>query len=204
VFKNSFILVYLLLTAPIIIVTYITSVISFPLNALIQSISLLIVMIIFFLIIRKQFKPLLVILKKTLKVVAKNDLTLDEDDLKKIEDISNFTLSNPITILRYTNRLLQNQNTILMTACNDRDYINKSKKLQDTIIKLNHSIVTTEKTEILLDEILETAIKTIDDSDAGSVMIPRNDGSAKLIIIIFRKLTATYLNHQVQMNTHVH
>lgn len=170
-----------MLTAVLILVTYITSIIGFPLNALIQSISLLIVMIIFFLFIRKKFKPLLIIFQKTLKDVAKNDLTLDKEDLSHIEEISNFALSNPITILKYTNRLLKNQNTILETACTDRDYVNKSKKLQDSIINLNHSIVTTKKTEILLDEILKTAIETIDDSDAGSVMVPRSDGSAKFV-----------------------
>ncbi|MCK5153773.1 MAG: sensor domain-containing diguanylate cyclase [Spirochaetales bacterium] len=179
--KNSFILVYFGLTALLILVTYVTSIIGFPLNALIQSVSLFIVMSVFFIFIRKKFKPILIIFQKTLKDVAKNDLTLDKDDLKNIEAISNFTLSNPIKILKYTNRLLKNQNTILETACNDRDYINKSKKLQDTIINLNHSIVATKKTETLLDEILETAIATIDGSVAGSVMIPRSDGSAKYV-----------------------
>ncbi len=116
-----------------------------------------------------------------MKDVAKNDLTLDQNDLKNIEALSNFTLSNPITILKYTNLLLRNQNTFLEAACNDRDYINKSKKLQDTIINLNHSIIATKKTETLLDEILETAIATIDDSDAGSVMVPRSDGSAEFV-----------------------
>ncbi|MEA1911266.1 MAG: sensor domain-containing diguanylate cyclase, partial [Spirochaetota bacterium] len=138
-------------------------------------------MLIFFLFIRKKFKPLLVIFQKTLKDVAKNDLTLDKEDLRHIESISNFTLSNPITIIKYTNRLLKNQNTILETACTDRDYISKSKKLQDTIINLNHSIIKTKKTETLLDEILKTAIATIDDSDAGSVMVPRSDGSAEFV-----------------------
>ena len=179
--KNSFILVYIGLTTLLIMITFITSIFEFPLNALIQSISLLIILIVFFLIIRKRFKPLLIIFQKTLKDVAKNDLTLDKEDLQNIDSISNFTLSNPIKILKYTNRLLQNQNTILETTCSDRDYVNKSRKLQDTIINLNHSIVTTKKTEILLDEILKTAIETIDESDAGSVMVPNNDGSAKFV-----------------------
>ncbi len=179
--KNSFIIVYTVLTALIISVAYITSIIGFPLNALIQSLSLLVVMILFFLFTRKKFKPLLIIFQKTLENVAKNDLTLDKDDLKNIEAISNFTLSNPITILKYTNRLLQNQNTILQAAKDDRDYINKSKKLQDSIINLNHSIVTTNKTEILLDKILKTAIETIDDSNAGSLLVPGEDGYVKFI-----------------------
>ncbi len=172
---------YLGLTALLIIVAYITSIFGFPLNVLIQSVSLLIVMIILFLLIRKKFKPLLMIFQKTLKEVAKNDLTLDKEDLEHIEAISNFTLSNPVTILKYTNRLLKNQNTILETTSNDRDYINKNKKLQDTILKLNHSIVTTKKTETLLDEILATAIRTIEDSDAGSLLVPGEDGFVKYI-----------------------
>ncbi len=179
--KNSFVLVYLGLTTLLILVTSITSIIGFPLNALIQSISLFIVMLIFFLIIRKKFKALLIIFQKTLKDISKNDITLDKEDLLKIENISNFTLSNPIKILKYTNLLLKNQNTFLEAACNDRDYISKSRKLQNTIINLNHSIVTAKKTEIILDEILKTAIETIDDSDAGSVMVPKSDGSAKFV-----------------------
>jgi len=181
VLKNSFILVYLVLTSLLILVTFITSIIEFPLNILMQSVSLSIIMLIFFLLIRKKFKPLLIIFQKTLKDVAKNDLTLDEEDLNNIEAISNFTLSNPLTILRYINRLLKNQNTILETACTDRDFVNKSKKLQDSIINLNHSIVTTNKTEILLDEILKTAIETIDDSDAGSILVPGEDSYVKYI-----------------------
>lgn len=172
------------LTAFLMLITFVTSKIKFPLNALVQSISIFVAMSIFFFLIRKKFKPLLLIFQKTLKDVAKNDLTLDEVDLKNIDAISNFTLANPIKILKYVNRLLKNQDTILKTTCNDRDYINKRKKLQDTIINLNHSIITSKKTEILLDKILETAIATIDDSNGGSVMIPKNDGSAKFISAI--------------------
>lgn len=121
------------------------------------------------------------IYQKTIKDVVKNDLTLDDEDLKNIESLSNFTFANPKMIIKFTNLILQNQNTMLQTAKTDRDFINKSKKLRDTIIDLNHSIITTEKTETLLDEILKSAINTIEDSDAGSVLIPKSDGSAEYV-----------------------
>jgi len=142
----------------------------------------------FFLTLRKKLKPSLMIYQKTIKEVSKNDLTLDDEDLKNIESLSNFTLANPKMIIKYTNLILQNQNTILQAAKSDRDYIDRNKKLRDTIIDLNHSIITTEKTETLLDEILKTAINTIEDSDAGSVLIPKSDGSAKYVSAIGMKL----------------
>jgi diguanylate cyclase (GGDEF)-like protein len=181
VIKISFVLIFLGLTSLLLLTNFITSFIGFPFNVLIQSILLFIAMTIFFLIVRYKFKPLLIIFQKTMKDVAQNDLTLDEDDLRNIKNISNFTLSNPFTILKYINRLLKNQNTILVTACNDRDFISRNKLLQDTIINLNHSIITTENTEILLDKILKAAIDSIQDGDAGSIMVPGADGAAKYI-----------------------
>ncbi len=182
--KNSFLFISLGLTLTIIFTNLIISSFNIPLNTLFQSIATFAILAGFFLTIRKKLKPSLLIFQKTIKDVAKNDLTLDKDDLEKINLISNFKFSNPKMIIKYTNLILQNQNTILQAAKSDRDYINKSRKLQDTIINLNHSIVTTNKTEILLDEILKSAIKTIEDSDAGSVMVPNSDGSAKFVSAI--------------------
>ena len=141
-------------------------------------------MIIFFLLMKKRMKPSLKIFQATIRKVAKNDPSLDDEDIQQIELISDSTFFNPKLLVKYSNTLLINQNTILEAACSDRDFINKNRKLQDTIISLNHSIVTTENTEILLNEILKTAIDTISDSDAGSVMIPDNDGSARFVSAI--------------------
>ena len=182
--KFSFLFIYLGLTSILIFLNLTISIWKFPLISTIQSIAIFVILTGFFLTIRKKLKPSLLIFQKTIKDVAKNDLTLDDEDLKNIESLSNFTLANPKMIIKYTNLILQNQNTILQAAKNDRDYINRNKKLRDTIIDLNHSIITTEKTETLLDEILKTAINTIEDSDAGSVIIPKSDGSGKFVSAI--------------------
>ena len=182
--KNSFLFISLGLTLTIILTNLIISISNIPLNALFQSIATFTILTGFFFTIRQRLKPSLLIFQKTIRDVAKNDLTLDKDDLEKINLISNLKFSDPKMIIKYTNIILKNQNTILQAAKSDRDYINKSRKLQDTIINLNHSIVTTNKTEILLDEILKSAIQTIEDSDAGSVMVPNSDGSAKFVSAI--------------------
>ncbi len=179
--KNSFFYIYLGLTLTLIFTTLIISISNIPYNVFFQSLAIFVILTGFFLTVKSKLKPSLLIFQKTIKDVVKNDLTLDDEDLRNIKAISNFTLVNPKMIIKYTNLILQNQNTILQATKDDRDYINKSKKLQNSIINLNHSIVTTNKTEILLDKILKTAVETIDDSDAGSVMIPKSDGSVQFV-----------------------
>ena len=165
----------------ILLTILVTSIIGFPFSVLVQLVSIMTIMIIFFLIMRKKLKPSLKIFQATIKKVAQNDPSLDDADILTINSISDSTFFNPKKLIKYSNLLLINQNTILEAACSDRDYINKNRKLQDTIINLNHSIVSTENTEALLDEILKTAINTINDSDAGSVMIPDSEGFVKYV-----------------------
>ncbi len=128
---------------------------------------------------RKKLKSPLKIFQSTIKKVAKNDPSLDDADILTINSISNSTLFNPKLLIKYTNTLLINQNTILEAACSDRDYIERNKKLRETIINLNHSIVADENMESLLEKILEAAISTINESVAGSVMVPDNKGMVK-------------------------
>lgn len=141
-------------------------------------------MSVFFILIRSKLRSSLKIFQSTIKRVAKNDPSLDDTDMLQIETITNSIFFTPKMLIKYANTLLLNQNTILEATKSDRDYINKSRKLQDTIISINHSIVTTKKTEILLDEILETAIATIDDSNAGSILVPGENRSVKFISAI--------------------
>jgi diguanylate cyclase (GGDEF)-like protein len=128
---------------------------------------------------RNKLKSSLKIFQTTIKKVAKNDPSLDDDDIRIISLISDTIFFNPKLLIKYTNTLLLNQNTILEAACSDRDYINKNKKLRETIIDLNHSIVSSENMEVLLEEILKAAISTISDSSAGTVLIPDNKGMVK-------------------------
>jgi len=182
--KNSFFLIYLGLTLTIIFTTLIISISNIPYNVFFQSLAIFVILTGFFLTVKNKLKPSLLIFQKTMKDVAKNDLTLDDEDLKKIEELSNFTLTNPKIIIKYTNLILQNLNTVLQAAKNDRDYINKNRKLRDIIIDLNHSIISSENTEVLLEGILKTAIDTIKDGEAGSVMIPDSDGRIKYIAAV--------------------
>lgn len=170
---------YLLLAIILISIIFITSLFSFPFLPLVQSVSMGLAMVTFFLIIRSRLKPSLTFFHKIMKDVIKNDLTLDDTDIKIINSFSSFTLLNPKMLLKYTNLILKNQNTMLKVTCSDRDYIYKNRKLQNTIISMNHSIIATENTELLLDKILKTAIKSISGSDAGSIMVPDNNGVAK-------------------------
>lgn len=152
------------------------SFIGFPFSVLIQLVSITAIMIISFLIMRRRLKPSLKIFQATIKKVAKNDPSLDDNDILTINSISDSTFFYPKLFIKYSNLLLINQNTILEAACSDRDYINKSRKLRDTIINLNHSIVSNENMETLLNEILKVAIGAINDSDAGSILIPDSEG----------------------------
>ena len=132
----------------------------------------------------KRLKSSLKIFRATIKKVAKNDPSLDDADILTINSISNSTFFNPKLLIKYSNLLLINQNTILEAARSDRDFIDRNRKLQDTIINLNHSIVSNENMETLLDEILKAAISTISDSNAGSVMIPDSKGNVKYIAAV--------------------
>ncbi|MCK4964386.1 MAG: hypothetical protein KAS54_04835, partial [Dehalococcoidia bacterium] len=141
--------------------------------------SVIIIMMSFFLIMRKRLKSSLKIFQTTINKVAKNDPSLDDADILTINSISNSILFNPKLLIKYTNTLLINQNTILEATCSDRDYIERNKKLRETIINLNHSIVADENMESLLEKILVAAISTINESVAGSVMVPDNNGMVK-------------------------
>jgi diguanylate cyclase (GGDEF)-like protein len=187
-FKSSFLLTYITLTMAILIVVTASTFISYPYSLAIQIFSIITIMTVFIMRMRYGFKSSLKIFQNTIKKVALNDPSLDDEDMLQIKSISDSTFINPKMLVKYANTLLINQSTILEAVSNDRDFINRNKKLQDTIIKLNHSIVTTEKTETLLDEILRTAIDTIEDGHAGSVLIPRSDGSIKYVSAIGMKL----------------
>jgi len=141
-------------------------------------------MSIFPILIRYKIRPLLIYLQKTLNDVAKNDLTLDKEDLENIRNLSNFIFFNPKMLIQYSNLLLKNQNTILRATRSDRDFMIKSKQLRDKIINLNHSTVTSENTEELLEGILRNAIDTIKDSVAGSVMTPDSKGKMEYVAAI--------------------
>lgn len=136
-------------------------------------------MVIYFLSLRKKLKSSLKIFQSTIKKVTKNDPSLDAADILTINSISNSTFFNPKLLIKYTNTLLLNQNTILEAVSSDRDYIDKNRKLRETIINLNHSIVADENMESLLEKILKAAINTIRESVAGSVMVPDKKGMVK-------------------------
>ena len=134
-FKTSFLLVYITLTIVILLTTLATSIIRFPFSVLVQLVSIMTIMIIFFLIMRKRLKPSLKIFQATIKKVAKNDPSLDDADIHTINSISDSTFFNLKKLIKYSNLLLINQNTILEAAHSDRDYINKNRKLQDRMAR---------------------------------------------------------------------
>ena len=115
---------YLSLALILIIIILVTSIVKIPFLPVVQSIAVTIAMIVFFIIMRAKLKPSLIFFHKILKDVIKNDLTLDDDDILNINTFSNFTLLNPKMLIKYTNLILRNQNTILETARSDRDFIN--------------------------------------------------------------------------------
>ena len=198
-FKNSFPLAYIALIIVLLLTALVTSFIRPPFSVLAQLVSIITIMIIFFLIMRKRLKPSLKIFRGIVKKVAKNDPTLDDTDMQNISLFSDNTFFNPKMMIKYSNLLLINQNTILEAACSDRDFIERNRKLQDTIIRLNHSIVSNENMERLLDEILKAAISTIGDSDAGSVMIPDSTGNVKYVAAVnmdLKKLKKTKMKIQ--------
>ncbi len=120
-----------------------------------------------------------------MKIVGDSDITLSERDrmiIDKITDIRHFDIKK---LIRFTNRLLLNQQTILNNAFRDRDFIDKSRKFRDAIIELNKLIVSGENVDTLLRHLLSTAIEIITDCDAG-LILQSSDDPGKM------KLTASY------------
>lgn len=118
----------------------------------------------------KRIRKSLIFLQHTMKKISETNLILtanDHDVINTLTDIKSFDLKK---LFQFTNTLLLNQQTLLKTALSDRDFIDKNKKLRDSIIGLNQLIVTGEEITTLLQHLLTTAVDLIADCDAGIIL----------------------------------
>ncbi len=105
-----------------------------------------------------------------MKQVGSTDITLSDKDKEIIDEITKIQYFDIRKLIKFTNMLLLNQQTILEAAVKDRDYIEKSRKLRDEIINLNKLIVSDEDVETLLQHLLFIAIDIVPECDAGIVL----------------------------------
>ncbi len=123
----------------------------------------------------RKIRSSLTFLKHTMTQAGNMDATLTQEDMEIIGNITSITSFDIKKLIKFSNRLMLNQQTILKAALRDRDYIDKSKKLRDAIIALNKRIVAGENTDSLLQHLLSAAIEVIDDCDAGLIFQIEDD-----------------------------
>lgn len=117
----------------------------------------------------------LIFLQHTMKKISKTDPTLTANDHDVINTLTELKSFDVKKLVQFTNTLLLNQQTLLKSALSDRDFIDKNKKLRDSVIDLNQLIVTGEEITTLLQHLLTTAVDIIEDCDAGIILQVTNN-----------------------------